>query len=256
MSEGEVLTLETVDSTNNFLKANPQYHSRPYFCVRAVEQTAGRGRHERSWNMAKGDLAFSMLLSGASVGGALQGEQVARRASPISPAVTIVAGLALYEALQEVGLRGQRIKWPNDIYVGDLKLAGILAELIFVKEPLCIIGVGVNVAGGAHRRYPQYPSVSLDEIMEGGPSAEEVFRVVRRRLIEELKNMETPFGPAFIERWMGASGCQGEVIAAAGCKSRLTIKTLDPQGGLVCLDSALREVVLEFDEISELERKK
>lgn len=111
----------------------------------AEEQTAGRGRLGRSWTSVPGaSLTFSVLLRPASVPPGRRGW------------LPLLAGVAVASAVRSVadgdggdggGVRAV-LKWPNDVLVGDRKLAGILAE----QSPdasAVVIGVGINVATSA-----------------------------------------------------------------------------------------------------------
>src|SRR3954454_24716888 len=92
--------------------------------VTAAEQTAGHGRQGRTWT-APADEALLMSV-------------VLRRWPELLP---LAAAVAVAEA---VG-RDARIKWPNDVLVGDRKVAGILVESR-VPEGWAVLGIGVNVA--------------------------------------------------------------------------------------------------------------
>jgi BirA family transcriptional regulator, biotin operon repressor / biotin---[acetyl-CoA-carboxylase] ligase len=111
----------------------------------AEEQTAGRGRLGRSWTSVPGaSLTFSVLLRPASVPPGRRGW------------LPLLAGVAVASAVRSVaegdggdggGVRAV-LKWPNDVLVGDRKVAGILAE----QSPdasAVVIGVGINVATSA-----------------------------------------------------------------------------------------------------------
>ena len=63
-------------------------------------------------------------------------------------AVGLAVGLGVADALTAAGVRGARLKWPNDVLLGTLKLCGILIELPAAKQPPCVvIGIGINVGG-------------------------------------------------------------------------------------------------------------
>jgi BirA family biotin operon repressor/biotin-[acetyl-CoA-carboxylase] ligase len=105
----------------------------------AEEQTAGRGRLGRTWTSVPGaSLTFSVLLRPATVPGARRGW------------LALLAGVAVASAVRSVTGGGVAavLKWPNDVLVGDRKLAGILAE----QSPdgsAVVIGTGINVAAPA-----------------------------------------------------------------------------------------------------------
>ena len=69
------------------------------------------------------------------------------------PPITLCAGLALCELVNSMGVRAS-IKWPNDLWVGEKKLAGILTEMTCEGSTLnaVIVGVGLNVL---QREFPE-----------------------------------------------------------------------------------------------------
>jgi BirA family transcriptional regulator, biotin operon repressor / biotin---[acetyl-CoA-carboxylase] ligase len=101
--------------------------------ILAEQQTAGRGRGGNAWWTGCGSLAFSLLVEAEMVG--------AERGR--SPLVALAAAVAVVEAVAP-RLHGPRvgIHWPNDIYVDDKKLAGILVEVLPSRQH--VIGIGVN----------------------------------------------------------------------------------------------------------------
>ena len=121
---------ETIDSTNTYLKEN--YKNLDNFTfVDASFQTNGRGRNNRSWKSEKGEnLLFSLLI---------KDESLIKEFKSLS----IVSALSIIHVLN---INNLSIKWPNDIYHKDNKLAGILLEAISTNKIEClIIGIGINV---------------------------------------------------------------------------------------------------------------
>jgi BirA family biotin operon repressor/biotin-[acetyl-CoA-carboxylase] ligase len=107
----------------------------------AEEQTAGRGRLGRTWTSVPGAaLTFSVLLRPVTVPAARRGW------------LPLIAGVAVASAVRSVTGRGGPdgavdavLKWPNDVLIGERKLAGILAEQSPDGSAL-VIGIGLNVA--------------------------------------------------------------------------------------------------------------
>lgn len=107
-------------------------HGEVVICER---QSAGRGRRGRSWVSPPGlNLAFSVVL---------RPELPPQRA----PELTLLAAVALAEALREAGAQEAAIKWPNDVQVGGRKVAGILTELSAEADRVhfVVLGMGVNL---------------------------------------------------------------------------------------------------------------
>lgn len=101
----------------------------------ASAQTRGRGRLGRSWSSPIGEGVYLSLV-------------LLPPPPPWSPAaLTIAAGLATFDAAAVLGIRGARLDWPNDVVVGNAKLAGVLVETrgLDAKAPHYVVGVGMNV---------------------------------------------------------------------------------------------------------------
>ena len=100
----------------------------------ADQQTAGRGRHGRSWHSGDGSLTFSLLVPWQL------------DAASASKLLSIAVGVAIARAIEftYAPLR-TRLKWPNDVYVDQGKVAGILIETNHSAADRVVIGVGINV---------------------------------------------------------------------------------------------------------------
>ena len=98
-------------------------------------QTKGRGQRNNSWDSQRSkNLLFSFLLS------------------PKIPVqsqfyIHVIISISIYNTLKKIGLSGITIKWPNDIYINNLKIAGILVENIVFKKKVSrsVIGIGINI---------------------------------------------------------------------------------------------------------------
>jgi BirA family biotin operon repressor/biotin-[acetyl-CoA-carboxylase] ligase len=124
-----------LDSTNDRVRRLADAGCEAFTTVTAEEQTEGRGRGGAGWWSPNGGLWASVLVE---VEAGARGELL-----------PLVAGLSLARAVVTAS-RGEvepRIKWPNDLQVGERKLAGILCERS--GEGRIVVGVGVNVDFGA-----------------------------------------------------------------------------------------------------------
>jgi BirA family biotin operon repressor/biotin-[acetyl-CoA-carboxylase] ligase len=130
----QIRVVEVTGSTNADLLAEAAAGA-PGGCVLAAEtQTAGRGRLGRHWiSPPRGSLAFSVLLR-------VHDRPPARRAW-----IPLLAGVATAAALRSAAAVDAGLKWPNDVLVGEAKLAGILAEQ---HRDAVVVGVGINVTLG------------------------------------------------------------------------------------------------------------
>lgn len=130
----ELITLDSVDSTNNHLKAIAHNCSNGTV-VTAREQTGGKGRLGRVWQCEKdSSLYFSLFLK-----------------PEISPmevsAITPLCGLSVAKGLNEYFDFDAKIKWPNDVIIGSKKVCGILTEMSceFDRVDYIIVGIGINL---------------------------------------------------------------------------------------------------------------
>lgn len=123
-----------IDSTNSYLMRRlPNHVSQGQACI-AEFQSAGRGRRGKEW--------ISPFASHLYLSMYWQLEQGLSAAMGLS----LVVGIAITDVLQNIGVDAQ-LKWPNDIYVNGVKLAGILVELEgqSTGPGNCVIGLGLNV---------------------------------------------------------------------------------------------------------------
>lgn len=134
MIDVRVNWFDEIDSTNS--QAHRCRHEASDFTVWAAEfQTAGRGQRGNTWESAVGEnLTFSILFKPSNF--------LATRQFELSQ----VAALGVVDYLSTHGIEA-KIKWPNDIYVGDKKICGILIENIVSGATLsvCIAGIGLNL---------------------------------------------------------------------------------------------------------------
>ena len=147
----EIIVLDSVGSTNDYLKELGNNGCREGVVVTAREQTQGKGRLGRTW-LSKRDenIAFSILLRPkVSPGGIVT--------------VTHLAGLAMCKALRETTGLDCKIKWPNDIVVGSKKLVGILTEMTaeFDAVEYIVIGIGINIDQVVFPEEIEYKSTSI-----------------------------------------------------------------------------------------------
>lgn len=141
-------SVEVVDrapSTNALVAERARAGAAEGLVVVAEHQTAGRGRLDRSWHTpARSALTFSVLLRPDA-------------APDRWPWLPLLTGVAVHDAVGG----GVRLKWPNDVLHGDLKLAGILVERVATPTgPAAVVGVGINVST-THDELPVPTATSL-----------------------------------------------------------------------------------------------
>ena len=132
------VTIQEVDSTNNFLKQLVS-NSKPVIegtVIMAEAQTAGRGQQQNGWHAEPGkNLTFSILLKPAFL--------------PVTQQFDLVRAVSLgvFDALQPLLGNDLKIKWPNDMYYGNRKLGGMLIENMIQGGQIknAIVGIGLNI---------------------------------------------------------------------------------------------------------------
>jgi BirA family transcriptional regulator, biotin operon repressor / biotin---[acetyl-CoA-carboxylase] ligase len=202
--------------------------------VTASEQSAGRGRQGRTWSAPPGRaLLLSVIVRGLE------------RSDALLPLAVPVAVAEAAEAF--AGIRCG-IKWPNDVWLGDRKLAGILLEGR-PQERWAVIGIGLNVG----TRLEELPvelrdsATSLAVASGSDPSVEAVLDAVLERLNSRLTAAPNAVVAAWRERdvligralrWAGGEG----IAAGIDDEGALLVDTAD---GRVSLDAG--EVHLSVD---------
>jgi BirA family biotin operon repressor/biotin-[acetyl-CoA-carboxylase] ligase len=183
-----VEVLPEVDSTNTELMRRARAGRTEPVLLAAERQTQGRGRLGRNWASAPGDsLTFSLGL-------------------PLAPADWAGMSLAVGVAVAEQLHPRVRIKWPNDLWVDDRKLAGILIETASTAAPsaprYAVIGVGINVKA-PHVEGLSTPPACIAELLPE-LDAPGVLARVAKPLVETVLAFETfgfaPFQARFDAR--------------------------------------------------------
>ena len=128
-----ILRFDNIDSTNTEAANQARQGADEGLCVIASQQTAGRGRHGRTWVSEKGSgLYFSIVLR-------------PKIETQFLPLITLMTGIAVYDTLKEFDLKPD-IKWVNDVLIGEKKICGILAETVDTPTGnAVIVGIGINL---------------------------------------------------------------------------------------------------------------
>ncbi len=125
-------------------------------CYLTDQQTAGRGRHGRSWQSDGGTLTFSLVV--ARPGNAVQQSRL----------LPLAVGLGIARFIDfEFAPLNAKLKWPNDVYISGGKVAGVLLETSAEATGLTVIGVGLNVSSepGLERNALGISSKSLSQVV-------------------------------------------------------------------------------------------
>lgn len=223
----QVLVHEITDSTNSQLMHRLQSGtlSECGAVIVAEAQTAGRGRRGRQWFSPFGsNLYFSMYWR------LEQGIQAAM-------GLSLVAGLAILRAFKQQFAIDAKIKWPNDIYINDKKVAGILVELSGQADAQCdaVIGIGINIS------MPSHADSSIDQAFTD-LSSHSVAAIDRNQLVitlqQQLITMLSEFTrdgfTPFIEEFNQQNQFRDLKVALTGAVELVGIcRGVDAQGALL-----------------------
>ncbi|MEW5790826.1 MAG: biotin--[acetyl-CoA-carboxylase] ligase [Pseudomonadota bacterium] len=209
----EIQVHDLIDSTNTHLLELARQGAAHGAVVLAEGQLRGRGRRGRVWCSPPGEnLYLSVLL---------------RFDPPVAALGTfsLVAGLALAEALSELGIRGHGVKWPNDVWHQGRKLAGILSELQGEVQGPCalVVGIGVNVHARESGALPvDQPWTSLILVQ---PGAAPDRNVLAGRLLAQLFRAYELFCQsglgAFEGLWERYDLLRGRAVQVSGLRESL-----------------------------------
>ncbi len=131
-------TLIEIDSTNNYLMQQQGPSAGQVSVAVTDNQTMGRGRHGRTWQSPPGSgLCLSLAYT------------FAQQPANLS-ALTLALGLGAIDALEDLGVTGVQLKWPNDLVADDGKLGGILTETQVRRSGAITVvtGIGINIELG------------------------------------------------------------------------------------------------------------
>jgi BirA family transcriptional regulator, biotin operon repressor / biotin---[acetyl-CoA-carboxylase] ligase len=220
-----IMRFESLPSTNTEAARQAALGAPEWLCVVAREQTAGRGRRERSWVSPKdAGLYASVVLR----------PTLAPRDWPL---VTLAAALAARDALADAcGLEAD-IKWPNDLLAGGRKLCGILAETAEgARGRAVVLGVGVNLNERAFPEELRDTATSVEAQTGRAPDAERLLAALIQSLAARYETLREPGGASrVVGEWEThstyARGRRVRVALAAETFDGVT-RGLEPDGAL------------------------
>lgn len=220
----------TNDTLHQMLRENRQLALGTVIAAR--QQTSGKGRNGRSWQSTAGkDLTFSFLLR----------MQVSAEQSLSLP---LVAGVGMATALEEISLEPQ-LKWPNDIFIGDRKIAGILSEQVSDKDeviPAVIVGIGLNVNMN-RRQAEQIDQPATSVALETGRdyALEEMMDIALNHLTRWLNLWQEQGFAGVRSAWLGRCAMLDNEISVTGNKGQILtgrMRGLGPLGQLLLTDQS------------------
>ena len=182
--------IPVIDSTNQYMIQRISELTSGDVCI-AEYQSAGRGRRGRQWISPFGrNLYLSMYWKldqgpAAAIG------------------LSLVVGVILAEVLQQFCANGVKVKWPNDLYLNDKKLSGILVELTGKTGDVAhiVTGIGINIAMSNNQKDAiNQQWINLEQVgikIDRNQLACEITNALRKAFVQFEKQGLS----AFIERW-------------------------------------------------------
>ncbi|MGC9402661.1 bifunctional biotin--[acetyl-CoA-carboxylase] ligase/biotin operon repressor BirA [Vibrio genomosp. F10] len=192
-----------IDSTNQYLLDRVDQLESGSVCI-AEYQAKGRGRRGREWVSPFGSNLYLSIYWRLDAGMAA------------AMGLSLVVGVAIVEALEKIGIDGVKLKWPNDLYFEDKKLAGILVEMSGQAGAAAnlVIGMGINLnmandSQNINQNVTQkitQPWVSLSEVCDAQPHPQTFDRndlavTLVNTLQSTLNDYELYGMTGFVERW-------------------------------------------------------
>ena len=224
-----ILYYPTVGSTNDAASDFARREAEGTVIV-ADEQTAGRGRRGHTW--------FSPPGSGLYVSVVLTPGRARADPARATMLLTLAAGVAIAEAVETATGLAVDLKWPNDLFAGRRKLAGILAEASAIGSPddTVILGYGINVGPMAYPRELADRATSLESELGRAIDRYQLFAETLAALARRYENLLDGRFDAILDAWRrrapAATGARVQWTTPLGHQSGIT-EGIDDCGALL-----------------------
>ena len=238
-----VISYRKVDSTNIIAYELAEKGIKEGAVILADEQTEGKGRHGRHWSSpSNGGIYMSCILRPS-----IAPNEISR--------ITLLAAIAVAQAIRDFSSLEVMIKWPNDIMIGQRKLCGILTEMKAEQDSVdfVVLGIGINVNVPIKQLPKGATSIREELHRRGGKialSRVELTKKVLERLEEYYNLMKSEGFEPIIDIWKDLSVMIGSrvKVTVAGKTFEALAHDINPDGALVVrLDSGLLEKVSSGD---------
>ncbi len=229
---------DTVPSTNTYLIDQSPPEPGQYRVAIAGHQTAGRGRNENRWHSApESSLCLSLSYT-------------FRKTPSNLPPLTLALGVSVAELLTEAGVADIKLKWPNDIYVQDAKLGGILTEVQQRQRVSVVAGIGINLdvdeAMASAISDQLAPPIGLKHVMDSPPERNILSAQVIEAWVQAIDDFEVSGFAAFAERFNSYDWLNGRTIVADTPQGTFEGKAagIDASGALLLNDGDTKHQIV------------
>ncbi len=190
LTSKKVELIPVIESTNQYLLDNTEAIESGSVCI-AEYQSNGRGRRGRQWVSPFGSNIYLSMYWRLEAGMAA------------SVGLSLVVGVAIVEALESIGIHGIKLKWPNDLYYQDKKLAGILVEMNGQAGGAAnlVIGMGMNIDMPEAIEGIDQPWTSLSQVIDEQPNRNLLVATLINTWNTTLENYEYEGMNGITERW-------------------------------------------------------
>lgn len=229
-SHYKIFKVETCDSTMDLctnLMDREGFSDDQTCVVLSQSQIKGRGRRGRSWKSEAGNFYLSLGFECSKK----------KEIAQLSFVAALAAGRSVLSYQQDIGLA---YKWPNDLFIKDKKLGGILIE---AKDKKTIVGIGLNIVTSSS--FVGYDATNLKD--NGVETTPEDFLKVFLHYFDFYKTQWLEKGFENIRNeWTACAWNMNELINVKDGRGRLIkgiFKGIDPKGGLIIQQAETEEIL-------------
>jgi len=234
----KIIYLDTVSSTMDIAVQLGMQGLGEGTIVLAEAQSRGRGRFNRVWSSPKyKGIYLSLILR----------PKIAPNSTPI---LTLLSAVSICEAIKEITGLEAKIKWPNDIFIHNKKLGGILTELNAEMDVthFVVIGVGLNVNND--KKALLAGATSLKDQKKEETSRIELLQEMLRSIEKNYLTLQEESAGIILDKWRSCNITLGErvrVVSSKGTREGQALD-IDTDGGLLIRnDSGLTEKMMSGD---------
>ncbi len=177
-----IFNFTKIESTNDFARSLITEHKIFKGIVIADEQTKGRGRYGNKWNSPKGNLYFTVFF-------------------PILRSnlkkIQFLVQLQIRNILNNYNIKNVSLKWPNDLYINNKKVCGILQESIVLGKLYLIIGIGINVKSSP--KIKKYPTTYINKETKKKIILTEFVDKLKKAFVSKIIDKKYSFKKVFLE---------------------------------------------------------
>ncbi len=242
-SHGPVVFSQTLDSTNDTAKELANDGAVDGTVVICEDQSSGRGRQGREWLATPGlDLTFSLIV---------------RELSDRMNLLPLAAALAVCESCDRITGSTSRIKWPNDVWISESKVAGILVEAR-PRNDWAVVGIGLNINSTKEHFPTDLRGQATSLLIETGNHVdrEEVLRLLLGRLHEFVTALRAGRTADILHAYRSRDALIGRTIGweADDVQNRGRAEGIDDAGNLL-VSTAEGQLALKAGEVHLAEMK-